>query len=44
MKKLFYKKNKKILIVGTGALHNPTLVNQKKSIPAIAHVVELEVI
>lgn len=43
-KVLLSKKNKKILIVGTGALHNPTLVNQKKSIPAIAHVVELEVI
>lgn len=43
-KVLLSKRNKKILIVGTGALHNPTLVNQKKSIPAIAHVVELEVL
>jgi len=42
-KVLLSKRNKKILIVGTGALHNPTLVNQKKSIPAIAHAVELEV-
>lgn len=40
---LLSKKYKKILIVGTGALHNPTLVNQKKSIPGIAHAVELEV-
>lgn len=37
------KRYKKILIVGTGALHNPTLINQKNSIPAIAHVVEIEV-
>lgn len=38
------KKYKKILIIGTGALHSPTLVNQKKSIPAIAHAVSLEVL
>lgn len=37
------KKYKRILLVGTGALHNPTLVNQKNSIPAIAHTVEIEV-
>lgn len=37
------KRYKKILIVGTGALHNPTLVNQKSTIPAIAHAVEIEV-
>lgn len=35
---------KKILIIGTGSLHSPTLVNQKISIPAIAHAVSLEVI
>lgn len=40
---LLSKKYKHILIVGTGALHNTTLVNQKKSIPAIAHVIEIEV-
>lgn len=40
---LLSKKYKHILIVGTGALHNTTLVNQKKSIPAIAHIVEIEV-
>lgn len=40
---LLSKKYKHILIVGTGALHNTTLVNQKKSIPAIAHTVEIEV-
>lgn len=37
------KKYKRILLVGTGALHNPTLVNQKNSIPAIAHTIEIEV-
>lgn len=40
---LLSKKYKHILIVGTGALHNTTLVNQKKSIPAIAHAIEIEV-
>ena len=38
------KKYKKILIVGTGSLHTPTLVNQKNSIAAIAHAVSLEVL
>lgn len=38
------EKYKKILIIGTGALHSSTLVNQKKSIPAIAHAVSLEVL
>ena len=37
------KKLKKVLLVGTGALHNPTLVNQKNSIPSIAHLIEIEV-
>ena len=37
------KKYKKILVVGTGALHNPTMVNQKNTIPAIAHAIEIEV-
>lgn len=37
-------KYKKILIIGTGALHNKTFVNQKCPIPAIAHAVSLEVI
>lgn len=38
------KKYKKILLVGTGSLHTPTLVNQKNSIAAIAHAVSLEVL
>ncbi len=37
-------KYKKILIIGTGALHSTTFVNQKEPIPAIAHAVSLEVI
>ncbi len=37
------KKYKKILIIGTGALHSTTFVNQKSSIPAIAHAISLEV-
>ena len=38
------KKYKKILIVGTGSLHTPVMVNQKNPIPSIAHAVSLEVI
>ncbi len=38
------KKYKKILIIGTGSLHNTTLVNQHFPIPAIAHAVSLEVL
>lgn len=38
------KKYRKILIIGTGALHSKTFVNQKKPIPAVAHAVSLEVI
>ena len=32
-----------MLLIGTGSLHNPTIVNQKLTIPAIAHAVSLEV-
>lgn len=35
---------KKVLICSTGALHSPTLVNQKLSIPAICHAISLEVV
>ena len=39
------KKNlKKVLIVATGALHSTTTVNQKETIPAIAHAISLEVL
>ena len=38
------KKYKKILLIGTGVLHNTTMVNQHKTIPSISHAVSLEVI
>lgn len=38
------KKYKKILVIATGSLHSPLLVNQKNSIPSIAHLINLEVI
>lgn len=42
--KVLKEKNfKHILIIGTGSLQNQTLVNQKNTIPAIAHAVSLEV-
>ena len=37
------KKYKKILLLGTGSLHNSTLVNQHQTIPAISHAVSIEV-
>lgn len=42
-KMILNKKYKKILIVATGALHSPTIVNQHQTIPAIAHAISLEV-
>ena len=38
------KKLKRILLVATGALMSTTMVNQKLSIPAIAHAISLEVV
>ncbi len=37
------KKNKKILLLATGSLHSPNLVNQKNTIPSISHAISLEV-
>lgn len=37
------KKYKKILLVGTGSLHSKVMVNERKSIPSISHIVSLEV-
>ena len=37
-------KYKKILMVGTGALHSKTTVNIGLSIPSVSHAVSLEVI
>ena len=38
------KKLRRVLLVATGALMSTTMVNQKLSIPAIAHAVSLEVV
>lgn len=38
------KKYKKVLLVATGALMSPTTVNQKLTIPSIAHAISLEVV
>lgn len=37
------KRYKRILLIGTGSLHNPTLINQKNTIPSISHAIEIEV-
>ena len=37
-------KLKRVLLVATGALMSPTTVNQKLSIPSIAHAISLEVV
>lgn len=39
MYRLIYKK---VLLCATGALMNPTMINQKNSLPCIAHVIVLE--
>lgn len=38
------KKYKKILLLGTGSLHSPVMVNQHQTIPAISHAISIEVI
>ena len=38
------KEYKKVLLIATGALHNVSMCNEKKSIPAIAHAISLEVV
>ena len=43
-KLLVEKKYKRILLLATGSLHNPVMVNLKKSIPSITHAVSIEVI
>lgn len=43
-KKMKNKEIKRVLLVATGALHSPTMVNQKLSIPSISHAISLEVI
>ena len=34
---------KKVLLLATGALHNPAILNQKESVPGICHAISLEV-
>ena len=43
LKQLRSRNLKKILLVATGALLSPTMVNQKLPIPSIAHAISLEV-
>ena len=38
------KKYKKILLLGTGSLHSPSLLNQHNTIPSISHAIGLEII
>lgn len=38
------RKYKKILLLATGSLHNPVMVNEKKSIPSITHAISIEVL
>lgn len=44
LEKMKEGKLKKVLLVATGALHSSVSVNEKMTIPAIAHAVSLEVI
>lgn len=44
LKKMKNKELKRVLLLATGALMSPTMVNQKCSIPAICHAISLEVI
>lgn len=41
--KIFKSNYKKILILATGSLHSPVMVNLKKSIPSITHAISIEV-
>ena len=41
---IYNKKYKKILLLATGSLHSPVLVNQKNSIPSITHALTIEVV
>ncbi|MDD2377246.1 MAG: stage V sporulation protein AD [Bacilli bacterium] len=42
--KMKKKELRRVLLVATGALMSPTMVNQKLSIPGIAHAISLEVV
>ena len=42
--KMRKKEIRRVLLVATGALMSPTMVNEKMTIPSIAHAISLEVI
>jgi len=42
--KMYKKELRRVLVVATGALMSTTMVNEKQTIPAIAHAVSLEVV
>ena len=44
LSKMKKKELKRVLIVATGALMSPTAVNEKMTIPSIAHAISLEVV
>lgn len=44
LNKMKKKEMTRVLIVATGALHSPSMINQKMTIPSIAHAISLEVI
>lgn len=41
--KMYKKELKKVLLIATGALMSTTMVNEKTTIPAVAHAISLEV-
>jgi len=43
-KEIELRRYNKVLLCATGALMNPTMINQKNSIPCIAHIIDLEVV
>ena len=42
--KMYKKEIKRVLLVATGALMNTTMVNNKSTIPSIAHAISMEVV
>lgn len=44
IKQMIIGKYQKVLLIGTGALHSSTSVQQGKSIPVVAHGIEIEVV
>lgn len=43
LEKMKKKELKKVLLVATGSLHSPSMVNQKMAIPSVSHAISLEV-